>query len=143
MKLKKGFTLIELLVVIAIIGILAAMILVALNSARQKARDSRIKADMAQIRTMAENAYSDDGNYNGVTTESGYSDLTTATTGDIARNGGTGYAITFDSGTNAQAYCAIVTLNDGTTTIAVSDAGKTVQNPTSCTAGVISGGTSL
>jgi prepilin-type N-terminal cleavage/methylation domain-containing protein len=53
-KNKKGFTLIELLVVIAIIGLLATLSVVALNSARVKARDAKRVSDIKQIQTALE-----------------------------------------------------------------------------------------
>ena len=63
MTKKKGFTLIELLVVVAIIGLLATLSIVALNTARAKARDAKRVGDVKQMQTALELYYSDKGTY--------------------------------------------------------------------------------
>jgi len=60
---QRGFTLIELLVVIAIIGLLASIVLVSLNSARAKARDSKAQGDLRQIAIAMEMYYDTSSNY--------------------------------------------------------------------------------
>ncbi len=62
-KLSKGFTLIELLIVIAIIGLLATIVLVSLNSARSKARNTKRVSDLRQVQLGAEIYYDKNGDY--------------------------------------------------------------------------------
>lgn len=138
-KNNKGFTLIELLVVIAIIGILAALVLVALGNARDKANDARIKSDVGQLRTIAEIIYDSNGSSYSVAsggnvetcvespsatncTTSEISTNVTTLTADIVSAGG---SVTSEVSADPSAdFCIEAQLNDSTF-VCVDDSGST------------------
>jgi|SRR3990167_7528667 len=74
-KKENGFTLIELLVVIAIIGVLAAVVLAALNSSREKGADAAVKSNLVNAARQAEIMYNtrtaNFDTYTGVCTDPG------------------------------------------------------------------------
>jgi prepilin-type N-terminal cleavage/methylation domain-containing protein len=89
MKKQSGFTLIELLVVIAIIGILSSIVIASLNSARNKGKDSAVKAALKQISTQAENYYDTNNTFTpsatcGLTATNPPTIVTASTTGVFA-----------------------------------------------------------
>lgn len=68
----KGFTILELLIVVAIIGILAAIVIVAVGDARTKGADAGVKSNLTSARSQAEVFYnvntSSPNSYTGVCT---------------------------------------------------------------------------
>ncbi len=103
---NQGFTLIELLVVIAIIGILSGVVLTSLNSARNKAKDARVEASVAQIRSIAEQNY-ENGSY------ADFNSAAASLSADITAQGGTLTVSTLP----ASAYRAYATLPSDTAQI--------------------------
>jgi prepilin-type N-terminal cleavage/methylation domain-containing protein len=74
-KQNKGFTLLEILLVIAAIGILAAIVLVAINPNRQlsQARNTVRQADINTIQKAVEQYLIENGSYpSSISTTSGY-----------------------------------------------------------------------
>lgn len=135
---QKGFTLIELLVVIAIIGILSAVVLASLNTARDKGQDAAIQADLAGIRSQADLYFSDNNNYGtNVADESACAavdnlfadakiaeqvsaaDTVNGPTGTVTCNvaaGGTAYAVSAALVATPGAYYCVDSTGMGTTT---------------------------
>jgi len=60
---QRGFTLIELLVVIAIIGVLSAVVLASLNTARSRGNDAAIKSNLSTVAVQAELYYDTNNAY--------------------------------------------------------------------------------
>ena len=120
-KSEKGFTLIELLVVIAIIGILSTIVLVSLNTARQKARDVRRVSDMRQIALGLEMYYDDENKYPGDANEllcDDWDALVTALETDYITSvptdpvGGTTNVYAYESSSDGQRYVLKAVLED-------------------------------
>ncbi len=62
-RLESGFTLIELLVVIGILGVLAAVVIFAVNGLQNRAKVSACKADVATVTTAGEAYFAQKGTY--------------------------------------------------------------------------------
>lgn len=129
--MKKAFTLIELLVVIAIIGILSAMVLVSLSTARNKAKDTRIKGDVSQTKIDVESWASGNGG-----SFANYVKNTTLDTDVKTQNGG---AVGLVVNVSSSAYAIGADLNGTTTYICTDSTGQTLIYPTSVGKTVTSG----
>jgi prepilin-type N-terminal cleavage/methylation domain-containing protein len=105
---NRAFTLVELLVVIAIIGMLSSIVVVNVNTARNKAKDAVVKGNIDQIRTTAEMYYDSTGAQT-YTNFCGTNGATICTTGDTSWQNVCAAIKAQNGGTNPLCYSAATT----------------------------------
>ncbi len=153
---ERGFTLIELLVVIAVIGLLSAVVLASLNTARSKGADASIKSQLKTVQTQAELYADTSGRYNsdgttglasGACTNTANTVLSDATIwkavqASQANNGGTLANVTRCAvQATGQSYAVAVLLRAATGWFCIDSNGASTQT-TSATAPALGGATS-
>ena len=142
----RGFTLIELLVVIAIIGVLSAVVLASLNTARSKGNDAAVQSNLSTIQTQAEifyggtgaNTYGTAGATNGCS-EAGslfVADATIKKAVDAANAANGGGTVTCNNSTTAYAVQAQL-LADNTKFWCVDSTGNAKQVGAAMLAGAV------
>ncbi|MEK7113950.1 MAG: hypothetical protein AAB850_00135, partial [Patescibacteria group bacterium] len=99
-----------LLVVIAIIGILSAVVLASLNTARSKGNDAAIQSDLSTIQTQAEIFYGTGNTYTGVCADA---TIVKAIAGAEVANG-TGTGVVCNVIANGTAYAVSSNLSSNT-----------------------------
>ncbi len=148
MNKKSGFTLIEVLTVIMIIAILASIILVSLDTARERARDVTIQNQVGQLRSLAEALYSFDTHYEDL--KEAVTDRTTSDGMKIDRieteikkmNNDGEFKVEFE--TNSRAYCAYAQLaRDSEQAFCVDSTGNAKTLPLTTIAVNCAGGTAV
>ena len=132
MKKQGGFTLIELLVVIAIIGILSAVVLASLNTARSKGNDAAIKTDLDGVRTQAAIVSSTDGNYLNLCSNQ---TIVSQMAGAKKANGGSDVICNIDTGVGSVYAVSSVLVADPSTYYCVDSTGVSTTTSTALVSG--------